>query len=145
VQAAVCGRALSWRSTPHLLFWMVLSSFFSVLQYTSDITVVPCWMNSALLSCPREQLPPAFWQTFVYTFLACLVNVCASTALTALWFQHAQMKHKFHHLLLIWCDFEIHCHLYGIALKSQSRSHSLCFVCTHKQFRNPSCIKLVIA
>jgi hypothetical protein len=33
-------------------------------------------------------------------FLACLVNVCASTALTALWFQHLQMKPKFHHLLL---------------------------------------------
>jgi hypothetical protein len=27
-----------------------------------------------------------------------LVNVCASTALTVLWFQHSQMKPRFHHL-----------------------------------------------
>jgi predicted outer membrane lipoprotein len=45
--------------------------------------------------------------------LACLVNVCAFTAFTALWFQHSQMKHRFHHLLLVWCDWEIR----GIALK----------------------------
>jgi hypothetical protein len=36
------------------------------------------------------------------------------------------------------------CHLCGIALKSQSRSHSLRFVRTHEFFRNPSCAKLVI-
>jgi hypothetical protein len=62
--------------------------------------------------------------------LACLVNVCASTALTALLFQHWQMISRFYHLLLIWCDWEIHCHLSGITLKSQTRSHSLHFVCT---------------
>jgi hypothetical protein len=31
-------------------------------------------------------------------FKACLANVCAF-ALTALWFQHSQMKPTFHHLL----------------------------------------------
>jgi hypothetical protein len=30
-----------------------------------------------------------------------LVKVCASTAFSDLLFQHSQMKHKFHHLLLI--------------------------------------------
>jgi hypothetical protein len=28
-----------------------------------------------------------------------MVNMCASTALTALWFQHSQVKSRFHHLL----------------------------------------------
>jgi hypothetical protein len=41
--------------------------FFSVSQYTSDATVVPCCMNSTI-STPflsQKQLPSAFWQTFV--------------------------------------------------------------------------------
>jgi hypothetical protein len=57
------GHAVSWRSTtldvsiPLLLLWMALCGFFSVLQYTSDIIVVPYWAwipPSALLSCPRK-------------------------------------------------------------------------------------------
>jgi hypothetical protein len=54
VLAAVCRHALSWRSTtpdvsiPHLLFWMAPCSSFSILQYTSDVTVVPCCMNSTI-------------------------------------------------------------------------------------------------
>jgi hypothetical protein len=35
---------------------------------------------------------------------AYLVNVCVSTAFTAPWFQHSQMKPRFHHLLLVQCD-----------------------------------------
>jgi hypothetical protein len=41
------------------------------------------------------------------------------------------MKPRFHHLLLVQCDWDLHRHLCGIALnKSQSRSHSL-RVCAH--------------
>jgi hypothetical protein len=43
--------------------------------------------------------------------------VCPCTALIARWFQHIQMKHRCHHLLLIRCDWEIHCHICGITLK----------------------------
>jgi hypothetical protein len=48
-------------------------------------------------------------------FLACLVNVYAFAALTALWFQRSHMEPRFHQLFTI--DWEIHCHLHGIALK----------------------------
>jgi hypothetical protein len=40
--------------------------------------------------------------------LVCLM--CAYTTLTARWFQHSQMKFRFHHLLLVRCDWEIHLH-----------------------------------
>jgi hypothetical protein len=65
-------------------------------------------------------------------------HVCTSTAFTALWFRHSQMKPRLQHLLLIWCDWEIHCHLCGITLKEfKSWSHSLCFVCTREYFQKP--------
>jgi hypothetical protein len=60
--------------------------------------------------------------------------VCASTYLTALWFQHSQMKPRFHHLVLKWCDWEIHRHLCDITLRSQSWSNSLCFMRTLEHF-----------
>jgi hypothetical protein len=91
--------------------------FSSVSQYTSDITVVPCCMNSTISTLFLSQ------KTGVISFLAgrqhlfklfwLLWWMCASTALTALWFQHSQMKPRFHHLLLMWCDH----HLCSITLK----------------------------
>jgi hypothetical protein len=45
VRAAICGCALSWRSTtldvsiPRFLFWMALISFFSVLQYKTWLSL----------------------------------------------------------------------------------------------------------
>jgi hypothetical protein len=35
-------------SIPRLLFLMALRSFLSVSQYTSDVIVVPCCMNSTI-------------------------------------------------------------------------------------------------
>jgi hypothetical protein len=58
--------------------------------------------------------------TYKPTFSVCLVNVYASTASTALWFQHSEIKPKFHHLLPIQGDQEIRHHLCGITLASQS-------------------------
>jgi hypothetical protein len=49
-------------------------------------------------------------------------NVCASTTLTALWFQHSQMKPRFLHPLLIQCDWGIHSHLCGITPKLKTFS-----------------------
>jgi hypothetical protein len=52
----VCRRALSWKSTtpdgsiPRLSFWMILRRFFSVSQYTCNVIVVPCCMNSTISS-----------------------------------------------------------------------------------------------
>jgi hypothetical protein len=37
----------------------------------------------------------------------CFTNVRAFTGLAVLWFQHSQMKPRFHHLLLLQCDWEI--------------------------------------
>jgi hypothetical protein len=62
--------------------------------------------------------------------LACLMNVCASIALTALWFQHSQIKSRFHHHLPIWCDWEILHHLCGITLKNVKAEVILCILCT---------------
>jgi hypothetical protein len=47
---------------------MALLSVFSVSQGTSDVTVIPCCMNSTV-STPflsRKQLPSAFWQEDVW-------------------------------------------------------------------------------
>jgi hypothetical protein len=110
-------------STP--FFWTALRSCFSVSQYISDIIVAPCYMNSTI-STPflfQKQMPSAFWQTFVYTLSACLVNVYASTALTAYCFQHSQMKPRFCHLS--WCDWEIHCHLCGFALRKSTKAKAI--------------------
>jgi hypothetical protein len=71
--------------------------------------------------------------------------VCASTALTALWFQHSQMKARFCHLLLIQCDWEIHHHLRGIALERSVLRLFSEFYAHHEHFRNQSCAKLTIA
>jgi hypothetical protein len=47
-------------------------------------------------------LPSAFWQgdSVCLKFSACIVNVCASTALTTLW---SQMKVRFLRLLFLHC------------------------------------------
>jgi hypothetical protein len=55
--------------------------------------------------------------TICLNFFSLFGEVCAFTALIDSWFQHSQMKPRFHHLILIWCDWEIYCHLCGIILK----------------------------
>jgi hypothetical protein len=59
---------------------------------------------SAHISCSRKQFPSDFWQAdkVCWYFFVCLMNVCVSTALTVLWFQHSLMKLRFHHLLPLW-------------------------------------------
>jgi hypothetical protein len=44
-----------------------LTQSFSASQYTCDVTVVPCCMNSTIstLFLSHRQLPSAFWQTFL--------------------------------------------------------------------------------
>jgi hypothetical protein len=60
-------------------------------------------MNSAISTPFPSQKTGAisFLADICLNFLAYLVNVCASIALTALLFQLSQMKPRFHHLLLI--------------------------------------------
>jgi hypothetical protein len=62
-------------------------------------------------------LPSAFWQTTLFLNFFSLIGECVSTALTALWLQHSQVKPRFHYLLLIQCDWEICLSVCGIALK----------------------------
>jgi hypothetical protein len=59
-----------------------------------------------------------------------MVNVCASTALTALCFQYSLMKSRFHPLLLVRCDSEIYYILYGIAIR-KSKSKPFSAFCEH--------------
>jgi hypothetical protein len=92
------------------------------------------------VSTPFVLQKTAIWQTtFVSVSSASLVNVCSSTALTALWVHHSQIKPSFNHLLLVVlpCDLDIHRHFCGIAQKKESkgRSHSLR---TRELFRNQS-------
>lgn len=54
--------------------------------------------------------------TFVQCLFGFLVKVCALTTLTALCFQHWRMKPRFLHQLLEHCDWDIYCHIRGIAL-----------------------------
>jgi hypothetical protein len=146
VWAAVCGRTLSRRSItldvsiPHLLFWMAdPMQYFQYFACNTLLTLLwslVAWIpHIALLSCPRKQLLSDSWQAdniclnFFGLFGKC---VCVSSALTALWFQYSKMKPRFHHPLLICCDWELHCHLCGITLKCQSWSHSLRFVHNHE-------------
>jgi hypothetical protein len=108
--------------------------------------VAPCSMNSTIRTPFLSQNTVAirFLADVCMTFWACLVNVCASTALTAFWCQHSQMKPRFHHLF-VRCSSEFHRILCRIAIKNQSRSHSLRFVSNREHFRNTSRAKLVIA
>jgi hypothetical protein len=96
------------------------STFFNVLQYTSGVVMVPYCMfpyhhsffaleNSCHQLSDRQKTFKLFW---LYWW-----NVCVCTALAALWFQHSQMKPRFHYLLLVQCNLVIHLHRCGIALK----------------------------
>jgi hypothetical protein len=111
---------------------MDLHSFFSVSQYTCDIIVVPCYMSSTI-STPffsKKTVAISILADNIYIdFFSLFINVCASIALTALWFQPSQMKPRFHHLCLMQCDWEIHRHLCGIALKrSKPKEAILCIL-----------------
>jgi hypothetical protein len=136
-------------STPHVFpEWSYAVFLVFRKQYTSYVSVVPCCMNSTTSTPFLSQKTAAVsilannvCLNFFSLFGECVYDHC----LTALWFQHSEMEPRFHHLLFICCDWEIHCHLCGIALKSQSRSHSLNYVLTLEHFLNPCCTKLVIA
>jgi hypothetical protein len=124
---------------------------FSVLQYISYVIVVPSCMD------PTISTPLLFQKAVVISLLAdrhrlyklfgLVLWMWASTALTALWFQNSQTKLKFHHLLLVRCDWEIHHRLCGIALKSQTRIEAIfCVLCapvnifgTHLDVLRQSC------
>jgi hypothetical protein len=110
--------SLNWTHSP--------TSYFTPLHST-EFTHQPA---SSLLSGSRKQLPSASWQTtFCLKFSSRLVNVCATTALTALWFEYSQIKPRFHHLLLVWCDWEICGQFCGIALKKVKVEDILCVLC----------------
>jgi hypothetical protein len=86
--------------------------FYSVSQYVPDVTVAPGCISTPFVY--QKTVAISFLAVVCWNFSAYLVNVCASTALTALWFQHPQMKPRIHHLLLVRYDWQIHPHLWGI-------------------------------
>jgi hypothetical protein len=88
VNNCVCRHAFSWWSTTSALYvsiprLFVLNGptqfFFSVLQYTLMLlwSLVAWIPPSALLSCPRKQLPSAMWQTTFFKFFV-LFGECGS-------------------------------------------------------------------
>jgi hypothetical protein len=115
--------------------WTALYRFFSVWQYTSDIIVVPRCMNSTMSTTFLSH------KTSTISFLA--DNVCLNFfglsaecvcihCLTAdcSFVSTLQMKPKFHHILLVRCDGEIHCPLCGFALK-KSKTKPFSAFCVH--------------
>jgi hypothetical protein len=116
---------------------------FSVLRNTlvtllwSSIAWIP---SSAPLSCRRKQLPSDLWQrdNVCLNFFNLFGNACASTALTEFSFQYSQTKPMFHQLLLVRCDWESHCHLRGIRLKSLQKAVAIvCVLCTLVSISKP--------
>jgi hypothetical protein len=77
--------------------------FSSVSQYTSNVIAVPCCMNSI---CRQHSflVPENSFHRLSGRETMFVLNFLGLSALTALWFQHSQMKPRFHHLLLIRCD-----------------------------------------
>jgi hypothetical protein len=106
---------------------------FSVLQYTSDIIVIPCCMKSTISTHFQSQEAAAISSLahICLNSLTCLVSVCTSTTLTAFWFQHSQKKSRFYRLLLVLCDWEIYWHLCDITQK-KSKLKSFSALCMHK-------------
>jgi hypothetical protein len=132
-------------STP--LFSVALQSFFLAFCNSLHDLVVPLLHelhHQHLFTIPEiscHQLSSG--QTTV--LCSCLVNMCASTALSGFWFQHSQMKPRFHCLLLIRCDWEIHCHLCDILKKSTKAKAIPCVSCLHWGFfRIHLCRKLAV-
>jgi hypothetical protein len=91
VRGAICGHALSWRSTMSTLDVSVPRLLFLMAQHS-------------------ENNPSALWQTFVSKFFSlfgeCVCIHCFDCSLVSTFI-----------MLLIRCDWEIHRHLCGIALK----------------------------
>jgi hypothetical protein len=106
--------------------YLVLRNTLLMLLWSLVAWIPP----SALLPCPRKQLPSALWRRLFKLFRLVWWMCNASTALTDLWFQHSQMKPRFHHLLLLQCDWEIHRHVCGI-VKKKSKPKLFSAFCAH--------------
>jgi hypothetical protein len=106
----------------HGFFMNAILQILSVSQYTCDVIVAPCCVNSTistLFSAPSQK-------TIAINFLADNIFLnffglfSSFTALTELWFQYSQTKPTFHHLLLIRCDWVIQLYICDIALKKSN-------------------------
>jgi hypothetical protein len=106
----------------HISAFHTIDSLQFFLFYNTLLTLLwscVAWIPpTALISCLIKQISSGFWQT-MHVQHSHLVNVSPSTALTAPWFQNSHMQTRFHHLLLLQCDCQIHCHLCGTTLKKR--------------------------
>jgi hypothetical protein len=92
--------------------WMALHCLFSVLQYTSDLIVVPCYMNFAI------NIPLLSQEMAAITFLAS--RQCLFRLFWLVWWMCV------HPLLWLFCGFNIHkrdpgfinCYSYNVTEKS---------------------------
>jgi hypothetical protein len=97
----------------HAFYWVALSNLFFLVFCNTHVKLLWPLADNICLN-------------FFGLFGEC---VCASTASTTLWLHHSQMKPRFHHLLLIRCNWEIHHHLHGISVKlSNLRQFSAFYV-----------------
>jgi hypothetical protein len=107
------------------LFWITLNGFISVSQYTSDIIVVPCYMDSAI------NTPFLSYKSVAISFLA--GRQCLFKHFRLVWWMYVHpllWKPRFHQLLLVRCDWEIRRHLCGFALK-ESKPKPFSAFCSH--------------
>jgi hypothetical protein len=136
-------------STPFVLngstqFFLVFSNTLLTLLWSLVAWIPP----SALLSCPRKQLPSIFWQVdnvclnFFGLFGECVCIHCFDCSLASILTNETQVSSPVTHTMWLRNPSSS---LWYRPKKSQRRSHSLRFVRIYEHFRDPSCAKLVIA
>jgi hypothetical protein len=134
-------------SIPRLIFWMTLCSFFSVLQYTSDIIVVPYCMNSNITLFLFQKtvsinfLASNVWLNFFSLFGECVCIHCFDCSLVSTFTNETQISSP----VTLWLRNSSPYLWHHTKEVYKSQSDSLCFACTREHFRNPSCTTLVIA
>jgi hypothetical protein len=151
VDAHCQGGALHWMSAFHTFCseWLALRSFFSVLQYTSDVTVVPCCMNSTINTSFLSNKPGAIsfpgdvCLNLFGLFHECVCIHCFDWSLVSTITNETQISSPV--TCMMWLRNSLPSLWYHSQKAYKSRSHSLCFVRTHAHFRSPCCTKLVIA
>jgi hypothetical protein len=135
VQTSVCRHTLSWKSAT----WDSSISHFIFMMFCNTLLTFVwsfvAWTSSSLFPDQKTGTISFLSGRHIFKLLWLAWWMCASSAFTALWFKYSEMKPRFCHLLLVWCDLNICCDLSGFTQKSQSQRHYLCLVCTCEHFQ----------
>jgi hypothetical protein len=149
---------------PYAVFLVFLNTLLMLLR--SLVAWIP---SSALLSCPRKQLPSAFWQAdniclnFFGLFGECVCIHCFDCSLIATFTNETQASSSVTHMIwlrnsspsLWYRSKKVKARVIRSVLCAPMSIHKthlarnlwspLCFMCTYEYSQNPSCTKPVIA